>query len=857
MDIDITEIEGRIRGEFARGHETLFWEDEPGEYAQVVGTLSLGDGSLIDVSGAELACKRAILRDRPSRNIVVYRSGARPRPEDDFLYDIKLSATPFTCKMEGLWATECGIAPQLTGMLGEHERFFGSKERRGALAASGLDKASEAGLRLAMLAACAGSKADTPRDAVRDTVRRLLAELGRGQSRTLRAVSECGLAPTLWACVSDALGYAAPAGEDPTVEDLALKMLQSRCGALMAQATPLKADAERILGELAANGRTRDAYDALAREYGEAIASAIGPELRNAKAIGTNDTLPVFDEWAIADVRGRVLAGTMAESEAEAVANARRHTLWYERYANEYGALTAAAGMLERAEAYRRGRSSVCTETGLFEAYRDEWHGVDQCYRRFTVSMRAAGSGFRRRSSELPDKVNDAYGKFLADLTERWQAHLMDAGSYPPPGIPSQAGFFHERVTKEFPRAEGGKRLGVIVSDAMRYEVGADLARRVNAGALAVGRGRVKASCDAMACMLPSYTQLGMAALLPEGALEIDPSTANVAKGGEPTEGTANRQAIVEKAMPGALLIQASKVLEEGMPPVDGAPLVMVFHNAIDKRGDSRDTEGEVFAACEDAIAQVATLAGELLRAGCSKVVVTADHGFLYQDRQVEEHNYAEVEGLTDLAGAEGVGLFRSRRFAVGTTLPQSDALVEYSPAQLSLSGDYKVAMPRGVTRMRLRGSGARYVHGGASLQEDVVPVVTICAASRSDAPVKTSAQGFLCGRPSITGSTVALDVYQVQPCSEKVLPLTVKVGLYDPDDAGRLLCAEEASLELASAAASSEERKTRVELRVTDDVDDCAAAVLRISSRVGNTNQYGTEWEQRLSVNRAFGSDF
>ncbi len=137
------------------------------------------------------------------------------------------------------------------------------------------------------------------------------------------------------------------------------------------------------------------------------------------------------------------------------------------------------------------------------------------------------------------------------------------------------------------------------------------------------------------------------------------------------------------------------------------------------------------------------------------------------------------------------------------------------------------------------------------------MPVVTICAASRSDAPVKTSAQGFLCGRPSITGSTVALDVYQVQPCSERVLPLTVKVGLYDPDDAGRLLCAEEASLELASAAASSEERKTRVELRITDDADDCAAAVLRISSRVGNTNQYGTEWEQRLSVNRAFGSDF
>lgn len=117
--------------------------------------------------------------------------------------------------------------------------------------------------------------------------------------------------------------------------------------------------------------------------------------------------------------------------------------------------------------------------------------------------------------------------------------------------------------------------------------------------------------------------------------------------------------------------------------------------------------------------------------------------------------------------------------------------------------------------------------------------------------------QGFLCGRPAITGSTVTLDVYQTEPCSEKVNPLTVRVGLYDPDDASRLLCAEVQTLELASASQSSEERKTRVTLHVTDDVDDCAAAILRISARVGNTNQFDAEWEQRLSVNRAFGNDF
>ena len=858
MDIDIIEIEDRIRGQFAQGHHTLFWEDEPGEYAEVVGALDLGAGALMDVSGAELACKRAILRDRPSDDLVVYRSGAKPRPEDDFLYDVKLAATPFTCKMEGLWAAECGIAPQLAGMLGEHERFFGSKERRAALAASGLGKSSEAGLRLAMLAACAASKADTARDAVRDTVRKMLAELGRGQGKTMRTVVECGLAQTFWSEVSDVVGYVAPDGADPTLEDLALRMLRARCGGLVPdEERPLKADAVRILAELASNGRTRDSFDALVREYAETIASAVGADKRTMEGVGANDTLPVFDEWVIADMLRRVLGGSLRSVDVREALNRRRHTLWIDKYECQYEALAAAAGVIEETDAYRAGCTAKATAKEIFDAYRDDWSRADREYRRFVGAMRRVPARFKRAAEDLTAKADYSYSKFLDDLTERWQAHLLDGGQYPAPGIASQACFFHERVTKEFPSAEAGKRLGVIVSDAMRYEIGADLAQRVNTGSLAVGRGRVKATCDATACMLPSYTQLGMAALLPQGEMEVDPSTSLVRKGGEPTNGMANRQRLVEATLPGAALLAASTVLEEGLPPVDDAPLVMVYHNAIDKRGDSRDTEGEVFAACEDAISQVAGIAGELLRAGCGKVVVTSDHGFLYQDRQIEEHNFADVGGLGDLGHAPGAELYHSRRFIVGSALPESDALVAFTAGQLSLAGGEKFAFPRGVTRLRLSGSGARYVHGGASLQEDVVPVVTIERAGARQAAGRTGAQGFLCGRPSITGSTVALDVYQTQACSEKVAPLTVKVGLYDPEDASRLLCAEEPQLELASSAEGSEERKTRVTLHVTDDVDDCAAAVLRISKRVGNTNQYDTEWEQRLSVNRAFGNDF
>ncbi|WP_303868388.1 BREX-1 system phosphatase PglZ type A [Senegalimassilia anaerobia] len=858
MDIDTHEIENRIKGQFSLGYAMLFWEDELGEYAEVIDSLELGEGAIIDATGAELACKRTILRgQKTARNLVVYRSGAKPCPQDDFLYDVKLAATPFTCKMEGIWASECGVPMVLAGTLAEHGSFFNSKERRGALAAGALDKNDERSLRLAMLAACAGSKAEVQRDAVRDVVKKLLVELGRGQSKTLRTICECGLAATLWSEVSEVVGYAAPAGENPTLEDLALRMLKSRCAELVCNSALLKADAARILADLARDSRTCDSYDALAREYSDAVASSVDAGKRTMESIGTNDTLPVFDDWIVADMLGRALDGMLSAADARNELNARLHTHWFEEYGCQYEALAAAAAVFEEIEAYRAECTAKTTEKDLFDAYCADWHRADEEYRRFVTAMRKVPAYFKRRADELASRVDDAYGKFLVDLTDRWQLRLMDAEVYPPTNILSQADFFYEKVEKEFPRAEDGKRLGVIISDALRYEVGADLATRIAGGTLTLGRARVGARCEGMVCMLPSYTQLGMAALLPRGAMTVDLATANVLKNGDATDGLANRQKVVEATIPGALLVTASKVLEEGLPCIEGAPLVMVYHNTIDKRGDSRDTEGDVFTACEDAIAQVARVAGELLRAGCGKVLVTADHGFLYQDQQVEDFNFATVDGLSDLAHAAGQDLSYGRRYAMGLTLPKDDILIEYSSAQLSLEGEGRFAFPRGITRLRLRGSGARYVHGGASLQENAIPLVTIERVGSRRTSGCTGVLGFLCGRPAITGSTVALDVYQTEPCSEKVTPLTVRVGLYDPDDASRLLCAEEQTLELASTAQSSEERKTRVALHVIDDVDDRAAAVLRISRRVGNTNQFEAEWEKRLSVNRAFGNDF
>jgi hypothetical protein len=78
-------------------------------------------------------------------------------------------------------------------------------------------------------------------------------------------------------------------------------------------------------------------------------------------------------------------------------------------------------------------------------------------------------------------------------------------------GTVNQQDFFNRMVAPAF--AAGSKRVFVVISDAFRYEAAEELVRDLN------GKSGVKAALDAMLGVLPSYTALGMASLLPHASL--------------------------------------------------------------------------------------------------------------------------------------------------------------------------------------------------------------------------------------------------------------------------------------------------------------------------------------------------
>ena len=148
----------------------------------------------------------------------------------------------------------------------------------------------------------------------------------------------------------------------------------------------------------------------------------------------------------------------------------------------------------------------------------------------------------------IPDLEQREFVEPLAEVLTNWYENvylrkLADETNYllandQHSKVPMQKRFFKKTIQPILEKES--TRVFVIISDALRYEVGHELCERLN------GRINGEASVSPMLASLPTYTQLGMASLLPNRTLTIGENK-TVFADGEPTNGTANRTKIITK----------------------------------------------------------------------------------------------------------------------------------------------------------------------------------------------------------------------------------------------------------------------------------------------------------------------
>lgn len=809
----------------------VIWHDPEGEYAAELDSLELSGVTVLRVENNEYAVKNRLLHDEPAGKFLLYRGTSVPSDVGNWLLDLELAYGVFTADRVALVSHDLGLhGSEVEEVVREHGKFFRASKRLTSLKklVSTDDDADK--LRAKMAAVLLGQSEHS----MLEITRALLVENADGAHAKYDALVEYGLDTFHWAGASTIYGYKA---EQPSVDDFVLWMFQQAINRFSSDMPGALRNIQLDFTSLRNDRRSADSLAVLARHAAENLDYVTTIEDAELAELEGNDLFEDVERKIISLLAHAIVERTMTARKVSATIRTRKNSIWFAKYRELYTALNAASALLSEIMTASYEISSF--DDGL-DKYREHWFRIDQLYRQFhCAAQKTEHSG---PLETLQIEVERHYiNCYLYKLGNAWQQQVETVSDWRSQTLTTQTHFFADYI--EPITSKGNRKAVVIISDALRYEVAEEL------GSLIRQEDGFDADLQAMLGVLPSYTQLGMAALLPHKILAHSHTGDPVLIDDQRSDGTANRNKVL--AQVGGFAIQAEEVLSmkrDKLRELYGAHQVLyVYHDRIDATGDKPRTERHVFEAVDDTLRELVKLIRKLANANVTNILLTADHGFLYQHSELADTAYLSTKPQADEL------VVTNRRFVLGRGLKDDPAFRKFEPEQLGLRSDLEVQIPKSIHRLRLPGSGSRYVHGGATLQEIVIPVLAINKKRKSDTRLVNVEV-----RPEtdkITTSQIVVNLFQLEPVTEKVQARRLRAGLY----AAETLISNQPELSFDERSSDQRDRYQSVQMLLSQDADEFnnRTVELRLEEQVPNTSRWRVYQRVSYTLRRSFTTDF
>lgn len=819
-----------LKGRF-ESQRLVFWHDTDGEYASELDALDLAGVTTLRVKNNEYAVKHRVLHDEPTTKFLIYRGSAVRPGTGNWLLDLELAYGVFTDDRTALIRQGLGLTGSgLDDMVRDHEKFFRAAKRVQSLRALLTADDDADRLRAKMCAVLLGQDEHS----MLELTRALLTENARDDRDKYEALAEQGLDSFHWTGVAKIYGYEA---SEPSVDDFVLWMFRQAINGFASDTPAALRNIQLDFASLRNDRRSADALAMLARRASESLSYASSIEDAELHELVGHDVFEDVERKIISTLARAIVERTMSAREVFETIRARQSSIWVDSYRELYVALGAASEVLSKLATEKFEITSF--DDGL-DRYRKSWFRIDQLYRQFHFAARTTEYAGPLEALRLEVEKHYA-NRFLYDLGNAWQQQVDAVDNWRSVALRPQTMFFADYVEPIV--RKGNRKAVVIISDALRYEVADELRSRIRQ------EDRFDATLEAILGVLPSYTQLGMAALLPHKKLGHSHDGDPVLVDGQRSDGTANRNKVL--APVDGFAIQAEEVLS--MPRGElrelyGAHQVLyVYHDRIDSTGDKARTEPQVFQAANDALRDLVDLIKRLTNANATNILVTADHGFLYQDTALADAFYLSTKPQGDDL------VVTNRRYVLGRGLKDDPAFRRFQPEQLGLSSDLEVQIPKSIHRLKLPGAGSRFVHGGASLQEIVVPVLTVIKKRKSDTrPVNVE---VLPETDKITTGQLVVKFFQSEPVSEKVQSRTLRAGIY----VGETLISNQPELIFDQPSDDKRDRYRSARMLLSQDANEFnnRSVEFRLEEQIPNTTQWRVYQRAQYLLKRSFTSDF
>ena len=811
----------------------VFWYDEGGQMQLFALSLDIPGVELLTLQNNAFSLKYRILKgEQPERGFIIYSPEAMPDDEDNWLLDLQMMAAPFSADMGSLYAAECGIPMELKSqVIDKHMEFFKTADNRKRLAKRLRSDMDVAAIEKQMQAVVCKT------EPTYDQLTLALAnECFAESTDMIDKLSKCNLLDIYWQEVETAFGY----NKQHQIKDLLIVLFNDDMNRHLEDGT-FNNEAYIFMRDW----RDSRQYGELYKQWAERLEEELGIYDRikgyDIEQLVMVETFPCVDKIIAMYLQNEVVNGTMSVEKMESIVDEREHKIFFHVAAHTIKALLEARRMAEDIDQkMQKGHLHINSAEDGFQMYQRELYTVDMHYRHYFREERLSES--KKLLTDVTKMVERKYtNSYLMELAKKWQPLVDNMTQWRIDNVMSQRMFFEYQVA---PFIKKGTKLFVIISDALRYETMVEVEQRI-----AQMSRMVTTMKPAMLSMQPSYTQLGMAALLPNKELSYEKPQDEVFADGISTKGTENRKKVLSTRVPQSLAISSKEFLEITSPKTyfRDYDLIYIYSNKIDFVGDKRETEKEVFKATEEEFDNIIKVV-ELIRNGNgSNILITSDHGYLYQNEELDESEFTDFKVMGDI-------ITDTRRFIIGNNLQPGSAVKTWESKDVGLKEGQQVQIAKGMIRMRKQGSGSRFVHGGSMLQEIVVPVLHVNIKKAAD--ISQVDVDILNKRAQLTTNNQTISFFQSEAVTEKMKGLTLRVGFYDAE--GNLI-SDSLTMVFDSESNDTTQREQRHVFVFKNQLSKLNGqeVILKMERQVSGTEQFVSYKEVPYKVKVMFQAEF
>ena len=758
----------------------IFWNDEDGDFKEDINGLQLKNAKVIVLKdNNNFAVKRLLTSEDLENNYLVYNPFATDM-EDDWLLDIKLFSEDFRADQLSMWMQEMNISPipAVRDQLKEYKQFLNAAARRKVLAQFGSEITNVQRLHMAVLASILKTRMNP-----KEIIKSVMKDGSDLQNKAKADLLTYSASSKFWSLVDKTTGFNSSNNVDhmdthivlsavsQTMPDKVLSGLETKFSSIH---SPFCYD---LISEWIHSDSKEEVYEILRRIEKEL---KLNDRFNSFEIDDLSDTeiFPIIDEVIINKLMNDILNHTISADTVISVAEKRRTMAWHELVEDYYTALYWVARMLQFADKHVGG-FHLTEAHKVWKEYTDEYYQMDTFYRQFYGSFNKC---LQDSNARLDDNLKNVAGEieklyknwYLANLSQNWnnvaENELSTTGVIA--HIEQQTNFYNKYVSKV------DNKVFVIISDAMRYEVATSLADQLRI------ETKADVEINSIQGIFPTITKFGMAALLPHKKLSLEEKTGTlrIIADGRSTE-SGDREAALQVFNPKSVTVKFKDLLlmkrDDRRNLVKGMEVIYIYHDTIDHT--SHHDELGVFNACDKAIDEIKNLVKIITNElNGINIVITSDHGFIYTYEPLKE------DDKLDRSDFKKDIIEQDRRHIITDMDAHPDFLIPVKG--FYNDNGYQAFSPR--ENIRIKGAGGlNFVHGGASLQEMVVPVIEYkylrsgyksYEQHKDKYVAKPVTIALLSSNRKISNMIFNLNFYQKEAVADNYVPCTYKLFLVD-----------------------------------------------------------------------------